>query len=48
VTGTVLGIDSDGALLVQEEGSGKPCRLLAGDVTVIGGYEHGEPDDPRR
>jgi len=41
VTGTVLGLDSDGALLLQEGGGGTPRRLLAGDVTVVGGYTHG-------
>src|SRR5215510_1870878 len=41
VTGTVLGLDSDGALLLQEGDGGTPRRLLAGDVTVVGGYTHG-------
>ena len=41
VAGTVLGLDSDGALLLQEENSGTPRRLLAGDVTVVGGYTQG-------
>jgi BirA family biotin operon repressor/biotin-[acetyl-CoA-carboxylase] ligase len=41
VKGTVLGLDSDGALLLQEVNSGAPRRLLAGDVTVVGGYTHG-------
>ncbi len=48
VTGTVLGLDSDGALLLRREGDGGIHRLLAGDVSVIGGYERGEKDDPRR
>jgi len=42
VAGTVLGLDSDGALLLQEGDSGTPRRVLAGDVTVVGGYTHGE------
>ncbi|MBI3801531.1 MAG: biotin--[acetyl-CoA-carboxylase] ligase [Deltaproteobacteria bacterium] len=41
VVGTVLGLDSDGALLLQEGNSGTSRRLLAGDVTVVGGYTHG-------
>ena len=41
VAGTVLGLDSDGALLLREGDSGTPRRLLAGDVTVVGGYTHG-------
>ena len=41
VVGMVLGLDSDGALLLQEENSGTPRRLLAGDVTVVGGYTQG-------
>ena len=41
VVGIVLGLDSDGALLVQGDG-GARHRLLAGDVTVIGGYNRGE------
>lgn len=48
IAGNVLGMDADGALLVQEEGSGKQRRLLAGDVTVIGGYNYGDGYDPRR
>ena len=40
-TGTVLGFDTDGALLLREGQSGAPRRLLAGDVTMVGGYEHG-------
>ncbi len=47
IAGTALGIDQDGALLVQlvregqEEQAGQPGairRVLAGDVTVVGGY----------
>jgi len=41
VAGTVLGLDSDGALLLQEGNSGTSRRLLAGDVTVVGGYTQG-------
>lgn len=41
VVGMVLGLDPDGALVVQGE-SGERHRLLAGDVTVLGGYNHGE------
>jgi BirA family biotin operon repressor/biotin-[acetyl-CoA-carboxylase] ligase len=41
VTGTALGLDEDAALLVRDERGGPPHRLLAGDVTVIGGYERG-------
>lgn len=41
IAGIVMGIDQDGALLVQE-GQGKDPgdirRVLAGDVTVVGGY----------
>jgi BirA family biotin operon repressor/biotin-[acetyl-CoA-carboxylase] ligase len=47
VVGTVLGLDTDGALLLQEKPHTAPRRLLAGDVTVVGGYEHGESHDPR-
>jgi BirA family biotin operon repressor/biotin-[acetyl-CoA-carboxylase] ligase len=38
ITGTCVGIDSDGALLLKEEDDARPRRILAGDVTVIGGY----------
>jgi len=48
IAGHVLGMDADGALLVQGEGSGKQHRLLAGDVTVIEGYNYGDDYDPRR
>lgn len=41
IVGTVLGLDSDGALLLRDS-SGTPRRILAGDVTVIGGYTRGE------
>ena len=41
VVGMVLGLDPDGALLVQED-TGERHRLLAGDVTVLGGYNRGE------
>jgi BirA family biotin operon repressor/biotin-[acetyl-CoA-carboxylase] ligase len=42
VAGTVLGLDSDGALLVQEGEGNTPRRVLVGDVTVVGGYRHGD------
>jgi BirA family transcriptional regulator, biotin operon repressor / biotin---[acetyl-CoA-carboxylase] ligase len=48
VTGTALGLDDDGALLVRSEADGEIHRLLAGDVSVIDGYDRGEKDDPRR
>jgi BirA family transcriptional regulator, biotin operon repressor / biotin---[acetyl-CoA-carboxylase] ligase len=48
VTGTALGLDDDGALLVRGEADGVVHRLLAGDVSVIGGYDRGENNDPRR
>ena len=40
ISGTALGIDHDGALLVRlvQEGQGSIRRVLAGDVTVVGGY----------
>lgn len=41
VTGVVLGLDADGALLVRTEAEATPRRLLAGDVTVVGGYQRG-------
>jgi len=47
VTGTALGLDTDGALLVRGEVDSVVHRLLAGDVSVIGGYERGEKNDPR-
>lgn len=47
VTGTVLGLDTDGALLLRDGQSGAVRRLLAGDVTVVGGYAHGGSHDPR-
>jgi BirA family biotin operon repressor/biotin-[acetyl-CoA-carboxylase] ligase len=47
LVGVVLGLDTDGALLLQERQGTAPRRLLAGDVTVVGGYEHGESHDPR-
>jgi BirA family biotin operon repressor/biotin-[acetyl-CoA-carboxylase] ligase len=40
VIGMVLGLDRDGGLLVQRD-SGEQYRLLAGDVTVLGGYNRG-------
>lgn len=42
MTGTVQGLDNDGALLLRDQGSGTLRRVLAGDVTVIGGYARGE------
>jgi BirA family biotin operon repressor/biotin-[acetyl-CoA-carboxylase] ligase len=42
MTGTVQGLDSDGALLLRDEGSDVLRRVLAGDVTIIGGYARGE------
>ncbi|MGH7965938.1 MAG: biotin--[acetyl-CoA-carboxylase] ligase [Candidatus Binatia bacterium] len=47
MTGTVVGLDTDGALLLQEGQGGRPRRLLAGDVTVVEGYAHGENHNPR-
>jgi len=41
VAGTVLGLDTDGALLLRE-GERETRRVLAGDVTVVGGYAQGE------
>jgi BirA family biotin operon repressor/biotin-[acetyl-CoA-carboxylase] ligase len=40
ITGVALGLDNDGALLLQDEGTIR-C-ILAGDVTVVGGYVRGE------
>jgi BirA family biotin operon repressor/biotin-[acetyl-CoA-carboxylase] ligase len=42
IAGAVLGLESDGALLLQDESGGTPRRVLAGDVTVVGGYARGE------
>ena len=42
IAGVVLGLDSDGALLLQEGNDGMSRRVLAGDVTVVGGYARGE------
>lgn len=39
IGGICMGIDSDGALLLKEEGGETPRRVLAGDVSVIGGYQ---------
>lgn len=47
VSGTVLGLDTDGALLVREQSTNAPRRILAGDVTVIDGYISGDKHDPR-
>jgi BirA family biotin operon repressor/biotin-[acetyl-CoA-carboxylase] ligase len=39
VKGSYAGIDSEGALLLKEPGEdGRVHRVLAGDVTIIGGY----------
>jgi BirA family biotin operon repressor/biotin-[acetyl-CoA-carboxylase] ligase len=38
MVGTCVGIDSDGALLLKGE-AGEVRRVIAGDVTVIGGYD---------
>jgi BirA family biotin operon repressor/biotin-[acetyl-CoA-carboxylase] ligase len=38
VAGQCLGIDEEGALLL-DVGTGAPHRVLAGDVTIIGGYQ---------
>lgn len=45
VTGIMIGLDVDGALLLQGEPEGTPYRFLTGDVTVVGGYAHGENHD---
>jgi len=37
VWGTCTGIDTDGALLLERDGVSQ--RMLAGDVTIVGGYE---------
>jgi BirA family biotin operon repressor/biotin-[acetyl-CoA-carboxylase] ligase len=37
VSGTCAGIDADGALLLHRDGG--PVRVLAGDVTIAGGYD---------
>jgi BirA family biotin operon repressor/biotin-[acetyl-CoA-carboxylase] ligase len=42
IAGVVVGLDSDGALLLQEGNGGMSRRVLAGDVTVVGGYARGE------
>ena len=47
ISGTVLGLDTDGALLVREQSTDAPRRLVAGDVTVIDGYTSGDKHDPR-
>jgi len=47
IAGMVLGLDTDGALLLGKGQDGRPYRLLAGDVTVVEGYAHGEDYDPR-
>lgn len=47
IRGKVLGFDDNGALLVQEPATSMPRRVLAGDVSVIGGYQSGADDDSR-
>ena len=47
ISGTVLGLDTDGALLVREQSTNAPRRIVAGDVTVIDGYTSGDRHDPR-
>ncbi len=47
LSGTVLGLDTDGALLIREQSTNAPRRIVAGDVTVIGGYTSGDKHDPR-
>jgi BirA family biotin operon repressor/biotin-[acetyl-CoA-carboxylase] ligase len=37
LAGTVVGLDADGALRLQQE-SGRELRVVAGEVTVVGGY----------
>ncbi len=37
--GVCAGIDGDGALLLDDQESGARQRILAGDVTVLGGYD---------
>lgn len=45
---TVLGLDTDGALLVRERTSETPRRIVAGEVSVLGGYRKDDTDhDPR-
>ncbi|MGH6679391.1 MAG: hypothetical protein ACREDL_10805 [Bradyrhizobium sp.] len=39
-SGTVRGIDTDGALLL--ESAGRLDRILAGDVTIAGAYDRGD------
>jgi BirA family biotin operon repressor/biotin-[acetyl-CoA-carboxylase] ligase len=40
VEGTVLDLDDDGALRIRLDAGGEH-RVVAGDVTVVGGYTHG-------
>ena len=47
MSGTVLGLDTDGALLIREQSTHAPRRIVAGDVTVIDGYRSGDKHDPR-
>jgi BirA family biotin operon repressor/biotin-[acetyl-CoA-carboxylase] ligase len=42
VTGRYAGVDTDGALLLDDSaGAGRHRRVLAGDVTIVGGYSGG-------
>jgi BirA family biotin operon repressor/biotin-[acetyl-CoA-carboxylase] ligase len=41
VEGKAIGLDEDGALVLEGE-EGRRHRILAGDVTVVGGYSQGE------
>ena len=47
ISGTVLGLDTDGALLVREQTTDTPRRVVAGEVSVVGGYQQGGTHDPR-
>lgn len=47
ISGTVLGLDTDGALLVREQTTDTPRRVVAGEVSVVGGYRQGGTHDPR-
>jgi BirA family transcriptional regulator, biotin operon repressor / biotin---[acetyl-CoA-carboxylase] ligase len=46
VSGRVLDLDDDGALRVREA-SGAERRIVAGDVSVIGGYERRDSGPPK-
>ncbi len=48
INGTIVGLDTDGALLVREQTTETLRRVLTGEVSVIGGYRKGGTDhDPR-